>query len=118
MNTTTASALITTTAATFAVDVLAASQSQPVLVDFWAAWCGPCKMIAPALAEIAQEQAGVVRIAKVDVDSEPDLAAQYQVRALPTLLIFHRGKVVDTLVGAQPKAVLVSRLAAVAGASR
>ena len=82
----------------------------PVLVDFWAAWCGPCKMISPVLNEIARENAGRVRIAKVDVDSNQALAARYQVRNIPSLLFFQGGELRETLVGAQSKKVIVEKL--------
>jgi thioredoxin len=71
----------------------------PVLVDFWAPWCGPCKMIAPILDEIAREKAGAVRVAKVNVEDNPQLAARFGVRNIPTLLVFSNGKVTDTVVG-------------------
>ena len=89
---------------------LEASRQQPVLVDFWASWCGPCKAIAPVLNEIAAERAGHAVIAKVDVDAHPELAARYGVRSIPTLLIFSDGEVVDTLVGVQPKTEILRRL--------
>jgi thioredoxin 1 len=94
--------------ANFASEVLQASQ--PVLVDFWAEWCGPCKMLMPALDEIAVELAGRVKVGKVNVDASPDLAARYGVQSIPTLLYFSGGEVKDRTVGAIGKKVIVSRL--------
>ncbi|MBX8799926.1 thioredoxin [Pseudochrobactrum asaccharolyticum] len=88
----------------FESDVLKASE--PVVVDFWAEWCGPCKMIAPALEEISSEMAGQVKIAKVNIDENPELAAQYGVRSIPTLLMFKNGEIAANMVGAAPKSRL------------
>ncbi len=85
----------------------------PVLVDFWAAWCAPCRMIAPIVEELANEYDGQVRFAKVDVDANPQAPTNYGVRSIPTLLIFKDGKPVDQVVGAVPKEVLKKRLDAV-----
>jgi thioredoxin 1 len=83
----------------------------PVLVDFWAEWCGPCRMIAPAIEELAREYAGRAAVYKLDVDSNQDIAMKYQVMSIPTLIIFKNGQPVDQIVGAQPYAVLQQRLA-------
>lgn len=82
----------------------------PVLVDFWADWCAPCKMIAPIVEELAEEYDGKIVFAKVDVDSSPLTAAEYGIRSIPTLLVFKDGSPVDQVVGAVPKAVLKQRL--------
>jgi len=84
--------------------------NQPVLVDFWADWCGPCKMIAPVLEEIAVELAGRVKVAKVDVDSNPTLAARYGIRSIPTLLYFEAGELRDKTIGAISKKAILSML--------
>lgn len=88
--------------------------AQPVLVDFWAEWCGPCKMIAPVLNELAAEQAGRAVVAKVNIDEQPQLAAQFGIRSIPTLIVFKNGQPVRTLVGAQPKSALNAALATAA----
>ncbi|WP_336055022.1 thioredoxin [Nitratireductor sp. CH_MIT9313-5] len=88
----------------FQSDVLQANE--PVVVDFWAEWCGPCKMISPALEEISNELDGKVKIAKLNIDENPELAAQYGVRSIPTLLMFKNGEVADMKVGAAPKTAL------------
>jgi thioredoxin len=100
------------TDASFARDVVAASSARPVLVDAWAEWCGPCRMIAPVLDQLAAESNGKYKIAKLNVDENPRTASQFNIRSIPTMLIFKNGKLVDQIVGAQPKHAIVSRLAA------
>jgi thioredoxin 1 len=93
----------------FDVDVLKSEKT--VLVDFWAAWCGPCKMVAPVLDEIAGENADKITVAKLDIDANPATARDYQVMSIPTMIVFQDGKPVKQIVGARPKAALLSDLA-------
>lgn len=90
--------------------------SLPVLVDFWAEWCGPCRAIAPILDELAKEMAGKLKIAKVNVDEAPELAMKFNVRSIPTLLVFKNGQIVGQMVGSMPKSALKSKLETILGA--
>ena len=99
---------IEVTDATFEQEVLNASV--PVLVDFWAIWCAPCRLIAPVVEELANEYEGKLKVAKLDVDHNPNTAVKYGIRSIPTLLIFKNGQVVDQIVGAVPKQYLVDRV--------
>ena len=99
---------VTVTADSFDADVL--KSDKPVLVDFWATWCGPCRMVAPVLEEIAGEHADKITVAKLDIDAHPGIARDYQVMSVPTLILFSGGQPVKTIVGAKPKAALVNDL--------
>ena len=100
--------VINLTEANFDAEV--ANSPVPVLVDFWATWCGPCKMIAPILDEIATEKAGAVKIAKVDVDQNQSISARYGIRAIPTLLFFKNGDVKEQVVGMVSKKDLIAKI--------
>ena len=102
------SAISTLSDATFDEEI--GSSNEPVLVDFWAEWCGPCKMIAPILGEIASEQGDNITIAKLNVDENPDLAMRFNVMSIPTLLVFDKGSVAKRLVGAKGKGALMQEL--------
>jgi thioredoxin 1 len=97
------------TAAEFEADVL--TSSKPVLVDFWAEWCGPCRMVSPILDELSVEYADKISIVKVNVDDEPELAQKYGITGIPALQVFKAGELVKSMVGAKPKQVLVNDLA-------
>ena len=99
-------ATVKVTDSSFEADVL--QSAMPVLVDFWAEWCGPCRMIGPALEEISDEMFGKLKIAKVNIDDDPEWASKYNVRSIPTMLIFKGGELVATKLGAEPKSSLKS----------
>jgi thioredoxin len=98
----------TVTDATFADEVLQADG--PVLVDFWAEWCGPCKMVSPVLDEIAGEYPDRITVAKVNIDENPGIARDYQIMSIPTMSVFQKGQVVKSIVGARPKAAILREL--------
>jgi thioredoxin 1 len=100
--------IATLTDSTF--DELIGSADEPVIVDFWAEWCGPCKMIAPILDEIAAEHAGKIQVAKINVDDNPDVARRFDVMSIPTLIVFQDGQPTKRLVGAKGKGQLLNEL--------
>ncbi len=100
--------IVTLTRDNFDKEVLASAE--PVLVDFWASWCGPCRMFSPIVDEFAQENAGKVKVGKVNIDEEPELASRYGVMSIPTAILFQNGQATSTLVGVQPKEKLEEML--------
>jgi thioredoxin 1 len=100
---------VTVTDDSFEKDVL--NSDKTVVVDFWATWCGPCKMVAPVLDEIAGENSDKITVAKLDIDQNPSIARDYQVMSIPTMIVFQGGKPVKQIVGAKPKAALLNDLA-------
>ena len=108
------SAAVHTTDSDFKKDVL--DEKVPVLVDFWAEWCGPCRMVAPVLDELAKEYDGKIKIAKVNVDENQQVSMDFHIRSIPTLLFFKNGQMVKQLIGAHPKSKLVTEIQEIIGA--
>ena len=100
---------VTVTDATFNNEILGVA-GRPVLLDCWAPWCGPCRVVGPIMDQLASESQGKYRIAKLNVDENPNIASRYQIASIPTMLIFKDGKLIDRLVGAQPKQAIMERL--------
>ena len=99
---------INLTASAFEAEVL--KSDMPVLVDFWAPWCGPCRMLAPAVAQLAEEYEGKAKVCKVNVDEEPELARRFGIVSIPTVLVFKNGQLAETVVGLRPKSELEALL--------
>ncbi|MBQ6171921.1 MAG: thioredoxin [Clostridia bacterium] len=99
---------IVLTADNFEEEVL--KSEKPVLVDFWATWCGPCRMLAPVIEEISEEQKDIIKVGKIDVDEEPELAAKYGIQSIPTLIVFKGGKAVNKSIGVRPKGDILEML--------
>ncbi len=101
-------AVITITSANFEAEVL--KSDKPVLIDFWAPWCGPCRMVGPVVDEVSEEVAGTAKVGKINVDEQQDLAIKYGVMSIPTLIVFKNGKVDKTVVGGRPKQAILDML--------